>query len=334
MTTATYKCMSVRQPYAWLIVIGEKTVENKGRSASHRGRLLIHSSSNRQDFLNFQANNPDVSLHTSWLSFGSIIGCVDLVDVVEMSQELEDNSWAFGPHCYLLEKPIWFAEPITCTGNVGLFNLPSSLVPRVNEQLANAPRKLSGVENTLNTIRGTDADLLWNRVDVAVDRGQMDDAKRFLDQLATKAADADVYRLRAEVHWELLKPREGLADCDEAIGRDVSNWDAHLLKGRFLEQMGFLDKAMECYEHVASRDNDNPQAHFGLGRIKVIRNDHASALQDFSRAIELDVNDYEKYLRRGFLHHMLGRHAEADRDYARAIVLVAEDPQASEVDEE
>jgi hypothetical protein len=38
------RALSVRQPYAWLIVAGLKDVENRSRRLRHRGPLLIHAS--------------------------------------------------------------------------------------------------------------------------------------------------------------------------------------------------------------------------------------------------------------------------------------------------
>ena len=38
------KIISVRQPWAWLIVAGHKDIENRTWRTSYRGRLLIHAS--------------------------------------------------------------------------------------------------------------------------------------------------------------------------------------------------------------------------------------------------------------------------------------------------
>lgn len=39
----TIPCLSVRQPWAWLIVNGHKPVENRSWQTGFRGRLLIHA---------------------------------------------------------------------------------------------------------------------------------------------------------------------------------------------------------------------------------------------------------------------------------------------------
>jgi activating signal cointegrator 1 len=80
---AAFKCLSLRQPHAWRVVLGEKKVENRAKGTKHRGKLLIHASSSKSDYEQFLQDHKSVSSasHPSWFSFGSIIGCIDLVDV-------------------------------------------------------------------------------------------------------------------------------------------------------------------------------------------------------------------------------------------------------------
>src|SRR5438105_11911405 len=39
--------VSIRQPWAWLVVMGYKDVENRSWRTNHRGALLIHASKNQ-----------------------------------------------------------------------------------------------------------------------------------------------------------------------------------------------------------------------------------------------------------------------------------------------
>lgn len=41
------KTISVRQPWAWLIINGYKDIENRSREANYRGPVLIHASAHR-----------------------------------------------------------------------------------------------------------------------------------------------------------------------------------------------------------------------------------------------------------------------------------------------
>lgn len=47
-----YKVLSVRQPYASLLVNGIKDVENRSRKTNFRGTVLIHASAKMHDIMN------------------------------------------------------------------------------------------------------------------------------------------------------------------------------------------------------------------------------------------------------------------------------------------
>ena len=53
-----YKVLSVRQPYANLIVKGYKDVENRSRRTNYRGLLLIHASAKVHDIVPYLRNQP------------------------------------------------------------------------------------------------------------------------------------------------------------------------------------------------------------------------------------------------------------------------------------
>ena len=43
------RCLTVRQPWAWAIVAGLKSIENRSRRTTHRGPLLIHAGISRSE---------------------------------------------------------------------------------------------------------------------------------------------------------------------------------------------------------------------------------------------------------------------------------------------
>lgn len=92
------KVLSIKQPYAWLIIHGGKNIENRTWNTTFRGRFLIHAS-----------KTPDLTAPAEvWalvpavgLCFGGIVGSVELVDVVNHS----DSKWFFGPKGFVLRDP-------------------------------------------------------------------------------------------------------------------------------------------------------------------------------------------------------------------------------------
>ena len=78
------KCLSLKQPYAELLVSGKKTIELRNWNTSFRGKFLVHASKNidkeRLDFLGIDYNN---------LTLGAIIGSALLYDVKQYKNKIE-----------------------------------------------------------------------------------------------------------------------------------------------------------------------------------------------------------------------------------------------------
>jgi hypothetical protein len=116
------KALSVCQPWAWAIIHGLKTIENRWRPTRHRGPLVIHASRSRRyrggDYLALLPGLPP------WeqLAFGALIGIVDVVDCVPLA-EVKDDPFAVGPWCWVLTNPRPI-KPTPFKGQVCLFPVP------------------------------------------------------------------------------------------------------------------------------------------------------------------------------------------------------------------
>ncbi|BDC78667.1 ASCH domain-containing protein [Pseudomonas aeruginosa] len=122
------KTLSIRQPWAWLIVYGGKDIENRSRRTNFRGRFLVHASQGmtRQEYnmATWIAGPLGVTIPPfDELQRGGIIGSVELVDCLEDSS----SPWYMGEKGYLLRDP----RPLPFTpykGQLGFFDVPESLV--------------------------------------------------------------------------------------------------------------------------------------------------------------------------------------------------------------
>lgn len=123
------KAITICQPYAHLIVIGEKPVENRTWRSDYYGPLLIHAGKSR-----------------SWLSegdeeryplvFGAIIGrvlmrgCRTPERYLVEHPEHADSHHVNGPFCFVMCQPERFATPIPWRGQQGFFDVPESALLR------------------------------------------------------------------------------------------------------------------------------------------------------------------------------------------------------------
>ena len=126
------KCLSVRQPWAWLIIHGGKDVENRTWSTDYRGPLLIHASKGMTKMEYIDAREyiheyieKDIRLpNIEDLLRGFIIGKVNMIGCFDHL----DSEWQ-NPGCYgfLLENPEAI-EPIPYKGQLGFFNVNAAMI--------------------------------------------------------------------------------------------------------------------------------------------------------------------------------------------------------------
>ena len=80
------KCLSLKQPFADLLALGEKTIELRKWNTKFRGEFLIHASKN----IDIDAcERLDIEIEK--LSIGAIIGSAYLYDFKEYNNQEEFN---------------------------------------------------------------------------------------------------------------------------------------------------------------------------------------------------------------------------------------------------
>ncbi|MBD8477587.1 hypothetical protein [Microbacterium sp. CFBP 8794] len=144
----------MRQPWAWAIVHGGKTVENRTRNlaGSYRGPIAIHVALREDEagwedptFRKAWASSPAMTalksfyrpLSPMWAHFGQIIGVVDLVDVhaaLDCMTQDRDGDWKVctewserAGHHLVLANPRALDEPIPWKGGLSLRRSPFSV---------------------------------------------------------------------------------------------------------------------------------------------------------------------------------------------------------------
>ena len=142
------KILSVRQPWAWLIVAGYKPVENRTWRTSYRGPLLIHAS---------QAMEPeDFPMQRQWIETcglvipedlprGAIVGSATLSHVDCGNGYQGDglactSPWFEGPFGFHMADAVEFAEPIPWRGQLGIREASDALAARVPKMTAKCQR--------------------------------------------------------------------------------------------------------------------------------------------------------------------------------------------------
>lgn len=119
------RALSIRQPWAWLVLHGGKDVENRSWSTNFRGRAYIHASQDmtrrEYDEARYFASrvNPSLVLpRMEELQKGGIVGSVDITGSVPSS----DSAWFTGPYGFVLSDPRPM-DLFPCKGKLFFFNV-------------------------------------------------------------------------------------------------------------------------------------------------------------------------------------------------------------------
>lgn len=115
------KCLSIRQPFAWLIVNGFKDIENRSWVTKFRGTFLVHASKTlRMDEYNeakLICDRLGIRLPApNDLVRGCVVGKADVVG----NDDNHPSPWFFGPNGILLERARP-CKPIPLKGRLNFF---------------------------------------------------------------------------------------------------------------------------------------------------------------------------------------------------------------------
>lgn len=119
------KCLTIKQPWAHLILRKGKDTENRSRRSHFRGRFLVHAglTLDEEAFDWFTQGMDGRAIQKIRDDRGKILGSVEMVDCVQSS----NSRWFQGPFGYVLKNPIIFANPTPYKGKLNFFDVPEDI---------------------------------------------------------------------------------------------------------------------------------------------------------------------------------------------------------------
>jgi hypothetical protein len=141
---ASIPAISIRQPWAELILQGSKRIEVRNWVDPYRGALWIHAgrNANHAAAAHFQLDGAFT---------GGYVGRVTLTDIVPLSEERWERwrslhrvpgPWQPGSYAWMLENPRRLTSPVPGPGRLRLFrvdaDIEARLVSSLDEEIANA----------------------------------------------------------------------------------------------------------------------------------------------------------------------------------------------------
>ena len=123
--SCSMKALSIKQPWAQLIIMGAKDVENRSQRTSFRGRFAVHVSLKRAHYedVGIDAIPRDLreQVKRAWernASAGRVIGTVELIDCIQDSNSI----WAIDDYWHwVLRDPRLYSRSRPAKGKLGLW---------------------------------------------------------------------------------------------------------------------------------------------------------------------------------------------------------------------
>lgn len=122
------KALSIQQPWAWLIVMGYKDIENRSWPTIFRGSFLIHAAK-KFDYIGYNWLMSQMRLaipEPHQYKRGGIVGMAQIIDCVTY----HNSPWFFGPYGFVLTntRPVPF---IPLRGRLGFFEVDTTCLQRI-----------------------------------------------------------------------------------------------------------------------------------------------------------------------------------------------------------
>ncbi len=132
------KALTLTQPWATLVVLGEKRWETRSWRTRYRGPIAVHAAKTFPRSAKRLAESDPYYVTTlgkypiTWLPLGAIIGTVEIieierveavVDVVIGLKEEAFGDYSAGRWAWQLANPVLFEEPIPWRGALGLWRI-------------------------------------------------------------------------------------------------------------------------------------------------------------------------------------------------------------------
>jgi hypothetical protein len=122
------KVLTIKQPFATLICLGIKDVENRTWPTKLRRRILIHAGAANYNFKHEMTSEFQrhyiAQLEKPYIH-SAIIGSVEIIDCIKSTESPLKYKYGWGiPYCYhwILANPILFENPIPAKGKLSFWN--------------------------------------------------------------------------------------------------------------------------------------------------------------------------------------------------------------------
>jgi hypothetical protein len=116
--------LSLKQPWAFAVLCLGKDIENRTWRSGFRGRVILHASKSVDPAGVRYLREAGFAVPDT-LPLGAYVGEVTITECRPLAACR--SPWAFGPWCYLLERPVCYQMPVVGRGQLGFYRIPEEV---------------------------------------------------------------------------------------------------------------------------------------------------------------------------------------------------------------
>jgi tetratricopeptide (TPR) repeat protein len=216
------------------------------------GTIAIHAGSSKVGINELRRRVKSGKLDESAFPLGAVVGVADIVDCLPLNEQLEEDPWAQGPICWILENARRLDKPIPMKGKLNLFSLPTEVAEEVETQLHAPCRKEEPVDSQLLSCLLDPLEERWLiQMSAYVELNQMDPVLRLANRYISQFPDVGIgYRFRAAAHCHLGDGGAAIADANRAIELDPQDAGAHFTRAMVQFDQGDFVAARSSWERA------------------------------------------------------------------------------------
>jgi tetratricopeptide (TPR) repeat protein len=342
------RCLSIRQPFAWLVCIGAKTIENRTWQTDFRGTIAIHASTSQTNVRALEQELPNGTIKPDDFRFGAIIGLADIEEIKPYGREHESDMFASGPYCWRMSHGRLLKKPIPMSGKLNLFSLDEATSEKVwnSEFIELDPKKDERIQRILGAFHSSPDPGRWYRYALSELSETLEPSE--LLSMANRLVelepdDLDSYNYRMMIARQLDRLSLVKSDTDRILDLVQSIFgkgedDAALRQARDL----WNEDDTEADEDVDDNDesefetggefdsDDDPESRLDNLKSQLMTlvsnylefGDVAKSKKLADRLVNLDPEDVESYILRGKVwRDGQKKYQEATDDFQKAVAL-------------
>lgn len=137
------KCLTIKQPYASLIIDGKKDIENRTWKKHMYDDvcdnwLFVHAGKLNETQKNLDNQKLEIkkiltTIDLEKLPNSAILGMIHIKKIIHC--DTSTSLWSIGPNCWVIDAVVKFKNPVFTNGKLSLWNPEKSLHQKLHKEI-------------------------------------------------------------------------------------------------------------------------------------------------------------------------------------------------------